>query len=179
MTAATDRLLIIDDDQAFAELLKRRLERHGFQAELAVDGAEALGKAQQFKPSHILLDMKLGDDSGLQLLPNLRQLAPAARLVLLTGYASVTTAVQAMKLGADDYLSKPVDSAALLVALRGQNPATETTAVDEMMSPERAEWEHIQRVLALHQGNVSAAARAMNMHRRTLQRKLQKRPVKQ
>ncbi|GGA65019.1 DNA-binding response regulator [Neiella marina] len=179
MTApATDSLLIIDDDQTFAELLQRRLRRHGFVTDVAFDAATALGKAQQLKPSHILLDMKLGDDSGLQLLPNLRQLVPHARVVLLTGYASVTTAVQAMKLGADDYLSKPVDSAALLAALTGQN-AVEPAVVDETMSPERAEWEHIQRVLALHDGNVSAAARAMNMHRRTLQRKLQKRPVKQ
>ncbi|MBW8189868.1 response regulator [Neiella marina] len=172
------KLLIVDDDVTFASLLQRRLSRHQFDCQVAHCAATALGMAQQHKPSHLLLDMKLGDDSGLTLLPDLRHLVPQARIVLLTGYASVASAVQAMKLGADDYLPKPADTAALLAALSGQIKAPELTE-DELMSPERAEWEHIQRVLALHQGNVSAAARAMNMHRRTLQRKLQKRPVKQ
>lgn len=170
-------LLIVDDDVTFAGLLQRRLSRHQFQCHLAHCGATALGMAQQLKPSHILLDIKLGDDSGLQLLPDLRRIVPQARIVLLTGYASVASAVQAMKSGADDYLPKPADSAALVAALKGE-ANVEVAASDDVMSPERAEWEHIQRVLALHDGNVSAAARAMNMHRRTLQRKLQKRPVK-
>ncbi|MCM2678146.1 response regulator transcription factor [Echinimonas agarilytica] len=183
---SSKRLLIIEDDTAFASVLHKRLLRYGFEAQVAFDAPSALHLAYQWHPHFVILDMKLGNDSGLVLLPQLRQSLPQARIVLLTGYASIATAVQAVKQGADDYLAKPVETQSLLASLQPSpthpDAMIAAKSVDEskaMMSPERLEWEHIQTVLAMHGGNISAAARAMNMHRRTLQRKLSKRPVKQ
>ena len=171
-------VLLVEDDAAFAQALQKRLMRHELSCQHALNASEALWLARQEQPRAVLLDMKLGAENGLTVLPLLRQTLPDARIVLLTGYASIATAVQAVKQGADDYLAKPVDTLSILTALAVQ-PQEVLTDEAHMMSVERVEWEHIQQVLALHQGNISAAARAMNMHRRTLQRKLQKRPVKQ
>ena len=133
----------------------------------------------------VVLDLNLNGDSGLSLIPRLLELNPACRIVVLTGYASITTAVDAIKLGAVQYLAKPVDLNTLLRAFdhtleaadaaREASPSAALSAVP--MSVDRMEWEHIQRVLQEHKGNISATARALNMHRRTLQRKLLKRPV--
>lgn len=173
------KLLIIEDDVAFAQTLARRLTKNNFDAHLCHSASDALAMCLDIAPEYILLDMNLAGDSGLQLLTPIRTQLPQAKIVLLTGYASIATAVEAMRLGADDYLAKPVTTPMLLKSLLGeeQNSAGDTLQVDEAMSPDRVEWEHIQQVLAANDGNVSATARQLNMHRRTLQRKLQKKPV--
>jgi two-component system response regulator RegA len=181
------RLLIIEDDQALAAILSRRMARHGFECQQSHDASDALLTARHFQPSHILLDMKLAKDNGLNLIVPLRNLLPKTMMVLLTGYASIATAVEAMRLGANNYLAKPVDTHTLLAALnlgeQSSEPSNSTAAitVDELddlpLSPKRVEWEHIQQVLTANQGNVSETARQLGMHRRTLQRKLLKKPV--
>ena len=175
------KLLIIEDDINLANTLARRLTKQGFQCHLAHNKEQALSIATEYAPSHVLLDMKLADDNGLALIKPLRTLLADAHIVLLTGFASIATAVEAMRLGANDYLTKPVDMLTLLRALAGTiEPVTELVATDtQTMSAERLEWEHIQQVLHSNQGNISATARQLNMHRRTLQRKLQKKPVQQ
>lgn len=172
------KLLIIEDDIPFAQTLARRLTKHGFECEVCHQASEVMAVCERFLPSFVLLDMNLSGDSGLQLLAPIKKRLPHAKIVLLTGYASIATAVEAMRLGADDYLAKPVTTHMLLKSLVGEgNDRNETLTVDETMSPDRVEWEHIQQMLASNDGNVSATARQLNMHRRTLQRKLQKRPV--
>lgn len=174
-------ILIIDDDEAFANTLARSFERKGIQVRIALNKVQAIEAATLHQFSDITLDLNLGEQSGLQLISLLRALQPNANLLVLTGYASIATTVQAIKLGADNYLAKPVDSAAILRALDEDvhgiaEPEFDADAF-QTMSVSRLEWEHIQRVLNEHQGNVSATARALNMHRRTLQRKLGKKPV--
>lgn len=174
------RLLIIEDDMALAQILGRRLSRHGFECQHAHTEAEALLAAQVFVPSHILLDMKLAQTNGLSLIVPLRQQLPKVLMVLLTGYASIATAVEAIRLGADNYLAKPVDTQTLLAALDINMQASylsKASVDDAPLNPKRLEWEHIQQVLNANQGNVSATARQLGMHRRTLQRKLLKKPV--
>ena len=173
------KLLIIEDDINLATTLERRLTKHSFNCEVAHNQTEALLRARQQQPDCILLDMKLADENGLALIAPLRHLLPKAHIVLLTGFASIATAVEAMRLGANDYLTKPVDMASLLKALKVELATTVTEISEEVMSPERLEWEHIQHVLHSNNGNVSMTARQLNMHRRTLQRKLQKKPVQQ
>ncbi|MBQ4799135.1 response regulator [Pseudoalteromonas sp. MMG006] len=174
------KLLIIEDDINLASTLARRLTKQGFSCEVAHNQSDALLCARKHLPDFILLDMKLGDDNGLGLIKPLRSLLAQAHIVLLTGFASIATAVEAMRLGADDYLTKPVDMATLLKALKADlNTQNVSSIVTPVMSPERLEWEHIQQVLHSNNGNVSATARQLNMHRRTLQRKLQKKPVQQ
>lgn len=170
--------LIVDDDTTFTRVLSRSLSRRGFNVTTA-DSAEAalvLLKQQHF--SFATLDLKMQGASGLTLISRLRETNPEIRLLVLTGYASIATAVDAIKLGADQYLPKPADTDQILSALEADQPDPEQTVTAEPMSVNRLEWEHIQKVLQQHQGNISATARALNMHRRTLQRKLAKYPVK-
>lgn len=174
-------LLIIEDDQSFANILMRRLSKYGFNCHHAIDGNQALLLCRQILPRYVLLDMKLEQESGINLLKPLRAILPKSRIVLLTGYASIATAVESIKHGADDYLSKPVDSQTLLKTLLDQETESNlevNSIVDDssVLSPMRVEWEHIQQVLKANHGNISETARQLNMHRRTLQRKLQKRP---
>ena len=173
------KLLIIEDDLALSAVLDRRMSRHDFSCLQAHDASQALLQARQFKPSHILLDMKLAQDNGLNLISPLRQILPHVVMVLLTGYASIATAVEAIRLGADNYLAKPVDTASLLNALTDtQSKGADIQVLDEQpLNPKRLEWEHIQQVLNLNKGNVSVTARQLGMHRRTLQRKLLKKPT--
>ncbi|WP_024603458.1 MULTISPECIES: response regulator [unclassified Pseudoalteromonas] len=172
------KLLIIEDDINLASTLARRLTKQGFTCEVAHNQSDALLTARKLLPDFVLLDMKLGDDNGLALIKPLRSLLPQTHIVLLTGFASIATAVEAMRSGANDYLTKPVDMATLLKALNTE-PVASNVIDDAVMSPERLEWEHIQQVLHSNNGNVSVTARQLNMHRRTLQRKLQKKPVQQ
>ncbi len=172
------KLLIVEDDLVFANTLNRRLSKHGFVCEQVDNNNDALLACHRYLPDYILLDMKLAQENSLSIIPPLRKLRPNSRIVLLTGFASIATAVEAIKLGADDYLSKPVDSRTLLAALnnsRVNNIAVNTNSEDTL-SAEQVEWQHIQQVLKANQGNISATARQLSMHRRTLQRKLQKRP---
>jgi two-component system response regulator RegA len=173
------KLLIIEDDQAFAATLARRLTKQGFECQQIHQANQVLHACHQFKPTCILLDMKLNCDSGLILIKPIRAALPEARIVLLTGFASIATAVEAMRYGADDYLAKPVDTNMILKSLLpesiGKHPVIPDIESD-IMSTERLEWEHIQQALSSNKGNVSATARQLGMHRRTLQRKLQKKP---
>jgi len=172
--------LIIDDDETFNAVLGRALARRGHRVFGARTGEEALAIAQAHGPGRIVLDLNLAGTSGLTLIRPLLGILPSARIVVLTGYASIATAVDAIKLGATQYLAKPVEVDAILAALADGGPErkTATTPQPRPMSVDRLEWEHLQRVLREHDGNISATARALNMHRRTLQRKLAKRPVK-
>jgi len=171
------KILIIEDDINLASTLARRLTKQGFICDFAHNQSDALLRARQLVPDSILLDMKLGDDNGLMLIKPLRNLLENTHIVLLTGFASIATAVEAMRLGANDYLTKPIDMATLLKALNNETSELQKSIDDAVMSPERLEWEHIQQVLHSNNGNISVTARQLNMHRRTLQRKLQKKPV--
>ncbi|MCZ8016372.1 MAG: response regulator [Limnobacter sp.] len=174
-------ILIVDDDEAFANTLANSMERKQLQTCVALTREHAILAASQRAFTDITLDLNLGEQSGLQLITQLRALQPQASLLVLTGYASIATTVQAIKLGADNYLAKPADSTAILRALDEDVADAEVVEQDtsefQTMSVSRLEWEHIQRVLNENEGNVSATARALNMHRRTLQRKLAKKPV--
>ncbi|MDP2811697.1 MAG: response regulator [Rhodocyclaceae bacterium] len=173
------RILIVDDDETFNAVLTRSLTRRGIAAEGALTPEAALSSARQNPPSRVVLDLNLAGASGLTLIPPLLRINPECRIVVLTGYASIATAVDAVKLGAVQYLAKPVDVAAILAAFEDEAPeAAEGVVAAKPLSVDRMEWEHIQRILREHRGNISATARALKMHRRTLQRKLSKRPVK-
>lgn len=166
--------LLVDDDVLYAQTLQRSLARRGVDLRIAHDAASALAQARERRPDFVLLDLKLGRESGLALIEPLRMLGGEVRIVLMTGYASVATAVDAIKRGADDYLAKPITAEALLRTLRGETAETQAEAT---MTPlARLEWEHIQQALKETDGNIAAAARLLGMHRRSLQRKLAKRP---
>jgi two-component system, response regulator RegA len=174
-------VLVVDDDERFATTLAQALARRGFATHVAHDAASAIKTAAAVDPDAAIVDLKLGADDGLALVAPLRRKHPQMRIVVLTGYASIATAVKAIKLGADDYLAKPVTAGAVAAVLERAAPqrgaGLDETPLLETMSPRRLEWEHIQRVLAEHDGNISATARSLRMHRRTLQRKLLKRPA--
>ncbi len=171
------RILLVDDDTVFSSVLERGFRRHGFETRCAASAEEALKACPAFQPSHILLDLNMPGTSGLVVLPQLLAEAPGARLVVLTGFSSIATTVDAIKAGASNYLCKPASLAEILRAFEGE-AETAANIPDSPPSVERLEWEHIQRVLTENEGNISATARALNMHRRTLQRKLQKKPVR-
>ena len=172
-----NKLLIIEDDKSLAQILQRRFSTHGFETTVCHDKTQALLTTRRWQPSHILLDMKLDADNGLSLIQPLKQLLPDSVLVLLTGFASIATAVEAIRLGADNYLAKPADTRTILQALSmDKTDLNELIEVDQIMSTKRLEWEHIQQVLTANNGNVSATARQLGMHRRSLQRKLAKKP---
>nr|WP_300309353.1 response regulator transcription factor [Halomonas sp.] len=178
MQESAHRLLIIDDDDMFCHVLERAMQRRGHEVEVAHDGTQALEAARRHQPTIATLDLKLENESGLKLLPELLEVVPDCRIVVLTGYSSIATAVEAIKLGAVNYLCKPVDADEVLAALSNTEANPETEVADNPPSINRLTWEHIQKVLQEHDGNISATARALGMHRRTLQRKLQKRPVR-
>jgi two-component system response regulator RegA len=177
----TNHFLIVDDDEVFAGALARALMRRGYEPRVAKSAEVALSLAEAVPFSWVTVDLHLarpeGSGSGLHLLEPLRALLPHARIVVLTGYASIATTVVAVKSGADDYLAKPADVDTILRTLQGQALADSVETTPTPLSVSRLEWEHIQRVLGEHDGNISATARALNMHRRTLQRKLGKKPV--
>lgn len=167
--------LLVDDDALYLQTLQRALQRRGLACVAASDVEGALALARRERPDFALLDLKLGAESGLSLIEPLRAIDPRMRILLVTGYASIATAVEAIKRGADDYLPKPVTADALLRALRGE-PAAPAPGDAGMIPLRRLQWEHIQQALHETGGNVSAAARLLGMHRRSLQRKLAKRP---
>jgi two-component system, response regulator RegA len=176
------QLLLVDDDAVFARVLGRALSARGFSVCAANSSDEAmvhLGADHGLRPDFAVLDLNLGGTSGLKLIGAVRQTNPHCRIVVLTGYASISTAVDAIKLGADQYLAKPTEVDAIVRALLDEQAPDQADAGDSTLSVPRLEWEHIQRVLAENGGNISATARALKMHRRTLQRKLIKRPVRE
>ena len=173
-----EKILVIDDDEAFCRTLSRSLERHSLQVFAAHSAEEALASAKEHQQDKAVLDLRLGDDSGIQLIRPLLEIAPGMRIVVLTGFASLTTAVQAIKLGAINYLAKPVNVQSILKAFEEEaSEEVDVETADFTPTPlKQLEWEHIQRVLDENDGNISSTARQLGMHRRTLQRKLQKRP---
>lgn len=170
-------ILLVEDDDVFARVLVRSLERRGHAVARAADLAAARTLAASRPFSHAILDLKLAQESSLPLIPELLEQQPGLQILVLTGYASIQTAVQAVKLGAVNYLCKPADTDSILHALLQGEPDGDTPVAGQPLSVDRLEWEHIQRVLAEHDQNISATARALGMHRRTLQRKLAKKPV--
>ena len=173
-------LLVVDDDASFCAALARAMQRRRYHVVTAHDETSALQAANDHAPKYALVDLRLGQASGLTLVQQLVQHDNAMRIVVLTGYASIATAVEAIKLGAVQYLTKPADPDEIMLAFtsEGENGNTQVEVAAEPMSVRRLEWEHIQRVLQNHNGNISAAARTLKMHRRSLQRKLMKRPVR-
>jgi two-component system, response regulator RegA len=172
-TSADMSLLIVDDDQALCQRLGRAMERRGFVFVGAHSVAEALEAIQAHAPAYAVIDMRLEDGNGLQIVPVLREARPDCRIVMLTSYGNIVTAVTAVKAGAIDYLQKPADAdqvAAALLEHEGNLPPPP----ENPMSADRVRWEHIQRVFEQCDRNVSETARRLNMHRRTLQRILNK-----
>lgn len=170
------KLLIVDDDPAFSTTLARALERQGFQTCCATDADQTIACLCRIRFDRAVVDLRIGPVSGLSLVPVLLDTHHDMRIVVLTGFASIATAVEAIKLGAVNYLVKPASAADVVSAFdRRPGDAGISVAVDPM-SIRRLEWEHLQKVLADHDGNISAAARSLRLHRRSLQRKLQKKP---
>jgi two-component system, response regulator RegA len=167
-------LLVVDDDEVLRSRLVRAFNDRGFAARGAASEDEAIASAQQESPEYALVDLKIGSGSGLEVLKRLKELDAATKVVILTGYGSIATAVESVKSGAATYLTKPVDADQIMAAFEG-------TAVDSALlqtpSLARVEWEHISRVMTECGGNVSEAARRLGLHRRSLQRKLAKNPV--
>jgi len=168
-------LLIVEDDKMFLQRLARAMETRGFVVSTAESVADGLLQVEKAAPAFAVVDMRLGDGNGLDVISAMNKRRPGARAIILTGYGNIATAVNAVKLGAVDYLAKPVDAddvAAALLAL--DNKKIEPP--ENPMSADRVRWEHIQRIYELCGRNVSETARRLNMHRRTLQRVLAKRP---
>jgi two-component system, response regulator RegA len=167
-------LLIVDDDKPFAARLARAMESRGFAVESAGGVAEGLAAIAGGAPAFAVIDLRLGDGSGLDVIRALKAARPLARAIILTGYGAIATAVTAVKLGAFDYLAKPVDADEITAALLGEH-ADRPPGGEHPMSADRVRWEHIQRIYESCERNVSETARRLNMHRRTLQRILAKR----
>ena len=178
MTEDCPSLLLVDDDATFREVLTQALIRRGYAVHGAANVAAALLLVEQNPPEYAVVDLKMPGASGLQLVARLKQLDEHTRIVMLTGYASIATAIEAIKLGATHYLAKPAEVDEIVAALQREHGDPHVALNPRPPSVERLEWEHIQRVLRENDNNISATARALNMHRRTLQRKLAKRPAK-
>ncbi|MFD1329854.1 ActR/PrrA/RegA family redox response regulator transcription factor [Mycoplana ramosa] len=170
-------LLIVDDDAPFLRRLARAMEARGFLVDVAESVAEGIAKAKGAPPKYAVVDLRLGDGSGLDVIAAIRQRRDDTRIIMLTGYGNIATAVNAVKLGAVDYLAKPADADDIFSALT-QKPGEKAELPENPMSADRVRWEHIQRVYEMCERNVSETARRLNMHRRTLQRILAKRAPK-
>jgi two-component system response regulator RegA len=167
-------LLLVDDDEVLCRRLARALEQRGYAVTVAFDAEQARELARADPPEYAVVDLRLGDARGLDVVRQLLEIERATRVIVLTGYGSIASAVEAMRLGAVHYLTKPADADEVALALQGSTPENLADAVTPSLA--RAEWEHIQRVLADVAGNVSEAARRLGLHRRSLQRKLGKLP---
>lgn len=172
-------LLLVDDDATFCAVLSQALRKRGFTVEIAHDVETAVQLAEHSPPEFAVIDLKMPGESGLALVQKLKKLDQETRIVMLTGYASIATAVEAIKLGATHYLAKPADADEILAALQRESGDSTVPIKAHPLSVERLEWEHIQKVLAENDGNISATARSLKMHRKTLQRKLSKKPVRE
>jgi two-component system response regulator RegA len=172
------RLLLVDDDEILCSVLARALQRKGFRVAVVHDHQAALAAAAEYPPEFAVVDLKFPDGSGLSLVKELMGLHKHLRVVVLTGYASIATAIEAVKLGARYYLTKPANADDIVEALHRDSVATSAPIREKPLSVNRLEWEHINRVLTGSKGNISATARLLGMHRRTLQRKLSKHPAR-
>ena len=168
-------LLLVDDDEVLRERLGRALGQRGFEVTEARNGEEAIAAARRDAPEYAVVDLRMPGLSGIEVLDELRAIDPATRVLMLTGYGSIATAVEATRRGAVGYLSKPADADEVVAALTGR-AGSEAAAGIDTPTLARAEWEHIQRVLVDCGGNVSETARRLGIHRRSLQRKLHKSP---
>jgi two-component system response regulator RegA len=171
-------LLLVDDDETFCSVLKPALEKRNFQVSVANDIKQGIALAEQTEPEYAVIDLRIGFDSGLEMVKKLISLDDNTQIVMLTGFASIATAVEAIKLGAIHYLTKPDNADEIVNALYKNEGDSSVEINQNPLSIKRLEWEHLQKVLMQHDGKISAAARALNKHRRTLQRKLDKRPVR-
>lgn len=171
-------LLLVDDDETFCLVMAQALGKRGFEVRIAHHVAEGVAAAEQSPPEYAVVDLNMPGPSGLELVQRLKALDENTRIVVLTGYASVATAVEAIKLGAVHYLAKPADADEVVAAFERDSGDSGIAVETRPVSVARLEWEHIQKVLLECQGNISETARRLGMHRRTLQRKLVKRPVK-
>lgn len=171
-------VLIVDDDEVFCEVLADAFADRGYTVAVAHDIATGMERARACEAEYAVIDLRIGQESGLKMVESLRGLDENTRIVMLTGYASVATAVESIKLGAIHYLTKPADADEILVALHKDDGDASIPLSNNPLTVRRLEWEYLQKVLGECDGNISAAARKLRMHRRTLQRKLAKRPVK-
>ncbi len=173
------RLLLVDDDITFCTVLKSALEKRNYEVLVANNVSNGILLAEQNLPEYAVIDLRIGYDSGLELVKKLISLDDNTQIVMLTGFASIATAVEAIKLGAVHYLTKPANADEIVNALHKNDGDSSVAISENPLSVKRLEWEHLQKVLMQHENNISAAARALNMHRRTLQRKLEKKPVRE
>ena len=172
-------LLLVDDDELFCRVLRQALERRGYQVSVAHGVIQGREIAQQSPPEFAVVDLNMPGSSGLVMVEELKQLDKHTRIVVLTGYSSVATAVEAVKLGAVHYLTKPADTEEIISAFGREGGDASMAITQKPKSVNRLEWEHLQKVLMDCDNNISEAARRLGMHRRTLQRKLQKRPARE
>ena len=173
------RLLLVDDDETFCSVLKSALERRSYEVIVANNVTDGIFQAEKNIPEYAVIDLRIGHESGLELVKKLISLDDNTQIVMLTGFASIATAVEAIKLGAVHYLTKPANADEIVSALHKNEGDSSVLISENPLSVKRLEWEHLQKVLMQHDGNISAAARALSMHRRTLQRKLDKKPVRE
>jgi two-component system, response regulator RegA len=174
------QFLLVDDDEVFTSVMARSLSRRGFEAVIASNGAQAITLLQSQPIDIAVVDLRIESENGLMMIPQLKAIKPSLRILMLTGYASIATAVEAVKRGAENYLPKPATADDVLRVL-GLSASGEFVPEIENrpLNPDRLKWEHIQRVLSDNDNNISATARVLGMHRRTLQRILAKRPVQE
>jgi two-component system response regulator RegA len=170
-------LLVVDDNEIFCSAMQRAFGQRGYEVRLAHDVHQVEDLLKSWSPDFALLDLRLPGPAGLTLIPRIKAANPDTRVVMLTGYASIATAIEAIKLGAIYYLTKPVDAEEIEAAFRRVEGDDMVPPSESLPSVHRLEWEHIQRILTEYRGNISATARALHMHRRTLQRKLNKHPA--
>ncbi|MEX2500502.1 MAG: response regulator transcription factor [Wenzhouxiangellaceae bacterium] len=176
--STSQSLLIVEDDEVFGAVLSDAMTARNYNVRLARNPTGVHRIVDDFRPDFAVLDLNLEGDCGLDLIEPLKAANADVRILILTGYASIATAVDAIRRGAAEYLTKPADADQIDAALQGMNRESPAEVPNTPMSVRRLEWEHVQRVLSECDGNISEAARRLNMHRRTLQRKLQKRPMR-
>jgi two-component system response regulator RegA len=177
-TAELPSLMLVYDDHDFLTVLSQAMQKRGFDVKTANSAEAGIALAQTEAPEFAVVDLKMEGSSGLVLVRQLAALNEGINIVVLTGFASITTAIEAIKLGAVHYLAKPVDADEIIAAFSKRAGDDAIAVTPNPLSVNRLEWDHIQRVLAENNGNISATARSLNMHRRTLQRKLNKNPTK-
>ena len=171
-------VLLVDENETLCTDLARGFQARNYRTRMAHGGAAALATAEAERPDYAVVDLKLPDQSGLRVLARLLEIDPEMRVVILTAHASISTAVEAMKLGAVHYLTKPATADEIVASFYRDPPDPDAAISERPMSPSRVEWEYINRVLLANRGNISATARALSLHRRTLQRKLAKHAVR-
>lgn len=178
-TGDKPRLLLVDDDPIYCSVLAQALRKRDYDVSIAHDLQSGIQLARETHPEYAVVDLRIGHESGLEMVKKLTEMDDAVHIVVLTGFASIATAVESIKLGATHYLTKPADTDEIIKALKRDEGDSNISVKERPLSVKRLEWEHLQKVLMEHNGNISAAARALGMHRRTLQRKLDKKPVRE